>query len=109
MTETHDNAEVKIWNQSVGALSFDRNTGLGSFQYRDSWLATEIELFPLQMPLSKEVYTFSSLPVDTYKGLPAGLADTLPDDFGSAVINAWLASVYIGVIPKLASVGFTFQ
>jgi serine/threonine-protein kinase HipA len=92
VNEARDNAEVKIWNQSVGALSFDRNTGLGSFQYRDSWLATEIELFPLQMPLSKEVYAFPSLPNKTFRGLPAGLADTLPDDFGNAVINAWLAS-----------------
>jgi serine/threonine-protein kinase HipA len=92
VTEPHDNAEVRIWNQSVGALSFDRKTGLGSFEYRDSWITTGIDLFPLQMPLSKEIYTFPYLPVDTYKGLPAGLADTLPDDFGNAVINAWLAS-----------------
>ena len=27
----------------------------------------------------------------TYKGLPAIFADTLPDDFGNTVINAWLA------------------
>ena len=91
VAEVHDIAEVRIWGQSVGALSFDRNTGLGSFEYRGSWLETGIELFPLQMPLSQQIYSFPSLPVDTYRGLPAGLADTLPDDFGNAVINKWLA------------------
>ena len=89
---THDNAEVSAWGKSVGAVSFDRSTGLGSFEYRDSWIATGIDLFPLKMPLSKEIYTFPALPKPTYKGLPAGLADTLPDDFGNAVINAWVAS-----------------
>ena len=28
---------------------------------------------------------------ETYKGLPAAFADTLPDDFGNALIDAWLA------------------
>jgi serine/threonine-protein kinase HipA len=43
------------------------------------------------MPLSTQKYQFPSLNAETYKGLPALFADTLPDDFGNAVINAWLA------------------
>lgn len=44
------------------------------------------------MPLAKSKYRFPALPEPTFKGLPAVFADSLPDDFGNAVINAWLAS-----------------
>jgi serine/threonine-protein kinase HipA len=43
------------------------------------------------MPLASRKYTFPGLNHETYKGLPAVFADSLPDDFGNAVINAWLA------------------
>jgi serine/threonine-protein kinase HipA len=44
------------------------------------------------MPLSRRVYTFPELPVKTFYGLPGLLADSLPDKFGNALINAWLAT-----------------
>ena len=34
---------------------------------------------------------FTDLPELTYKRLPALLADALPDDFGNALIDAWMA------------------
>ncbi|WP_101756688.1 type II toxin-antitoxin system HipA family toxin [Oceanicoccus sp. KOV_DT_Chl] len=92
VTASHDIAEVIVWGVTVGALSFDRASGLGSFEYDSKWLQQGIELFPIHMPLSTEIYSFNNLPRATFKGLPPGLADTLPDDFGNAVINAWLAS-----------------
>jgi serine/threonine-protein kinase HipA len=44
------------------------------------------------MPLSKQIYSFPALPRETFHGLPGMLADSLPDDFGNALINVWLAS-----------------
>jgi serine/threonine-protein kinase HipA len=44
------------------------------------------------MPLSKKVYGFPQLPGETFHGLPGLLADSLPDKFGNALINAWLAT-----------------
>jgi serine/threonine-protein kinase HipA len=41
--------------------------------------------------MSQRIFQFPQLNIETYKGLPACFADTLPDDFGNAVINAWLA------------------
>jgi serine/threonine-protein kinase HipA len=44
------------------------------------------------MPLSDRVYEFPALPDITFHGLPGLLADSLPDKFGNALINAWLAT-----------------
>jgi serine/threonine-protein kinase HipA len=43
------------------------------------------------MPLSDRVYEFPALPRNTFHGLPGLLADSLPDKFGNALIDAWLA------------------
>jgi serine/threonine-protein kinase HipA len=44
------------------------------------------------MPLSRRVYRFPELSRPTFFGLPGLLADSLPDKFGTALIDAWLAS-----------------
>ena len=43
------------------------------------------------MPISRRRHVFPALPEATYHRLPALLADALPDDFGNAIIDAWLA------------------
>ena len=84
-------AEVRLWEQLVGALVYDPNSKISTFEYAPDWLKSGIEIAPLRMPLSPQKYQFPSLNPETYNGLPAVFADTLPDDFGNAVINAWLA------------------
>jgi len=84
-------AEVHCWGQLVGALAYDPNNKISTFEYAPEWLKQGVELAPLQMPLATQKYQFPQLNNATYKGLPAVFADTLPDDFGNAVINAWLA------------------
>ena len=44
-----------------------------------------------KMPLSNRIYSFPELDFNTFKGLPGLIADSLPDDFGNAVLNAWVA------------------
>jgi len=43
------------------------------------------------MPLRAFPYEFPALARDTFKGLPGLLADSLPDKYGNALIDAWLA------------------
>ena len=84
-------ARVEIWGRTVGALSYDKDTGLCSFQYDPSWVSTAIELSPVKLPLSDRIYQFPALSRETYRGLPGAFADSLPDDFGNALVDAWLA------------------
>lgn len=87
----HSVARVEIWGRTVGALSYDEDTGLCAFQYDPSWISTAIELSPVKLPLSDRVYQFPALSRETYRGLPGAFADSLPDDFGNALVDAWLA------------------
>lgn len=84
--------EVKYQAETIGAVSFDTQTGVGYFEYAPWFLAKGVELAPLTMPVAPTIYSFPSLNKDTFKGLPGMLADSLPDDFGNAVLNAWAAS-----------------
>lgn len=77
---------------SVGAVSFDTASGQGAFEYSPEFIRSGIELAPLTMPLAAGVYRFPQLGFATFKGLPGLIADSLPDDFGNAVLNAWVAS-----------------
>lgn len=84
-------AEVRMWDNLVGALAYDPLSKISTFEYAPKWLDQGVEIAPLQMPLSSRKYQFPGINTQTYKGLPAIFADILPDDFGNAVINAWLA------------------
>jgi len=85
-------AEVMLWGTKIGIVAFDAASGLGSFEYDPAFLASEIEVAPIAMPLSSRVYSFPELAQKSFHGLPGLLADSLPDKFGNAVINAWLQS-----------------
>lgn len=85
-------ARIYLWEAFVGALIWDEQAQLGLFEYDPDFVKTGLEIAPITMPLQAEhTYAFPSLNRDTYKGLPAVLADSLPDDFGNALIDAWLA------------------
>jgi serine/threonine-protein kinase HipA len=86
--------EVRIWDHQVGAVALDPRIEAYAFEYAPAFLATGIELAPLTMPRARagQPFIFPDLPERTYHRLPALLADSLPDDFGNALINAWMAS-----------------
>lgn len=86
-----DVASVKYREQDVGAISFNTETGIGSFEYEPAFVKTGIELSPLKMPLSRRIYSFPEADRDVFFGLPGMVADSLPDDFGNAVLDAWFA------------------
>ena len=85
-------AEVQLWGRTIGAVSLDEGRDVAAFQYDAEFARSGIELSPVTMPLSERVYEFPALPRNTFHGLPGLLADSLPDKFGNALINAWLAT-----------------
>jgi serine/threonine-protein kinase HipA len=86
--------EVSIWGKFVGATALDPKLGHYVFAYDSKFGRSGIELSPLSMPLrtDEEPYVFTDLPEPTYKRLPPMLADALPDDFGNALIDRYMAS-----------------
>lgn len=94
-----DVAVVKIWGEPVGAVRWDANRQLASFQYDKNFLRTGYDLSPIKMPIinGDQIYSFPELrkknneDIATFKGLPGLLADSLPDRYGNRLINIWLA------------------
>lgn len=85
-------AEVRLWGRTIGAVSLDDGASHAAFQYDSDFARSGIALSPITMPPGDEVYTFPGLPLRTFHGLPGLLADSLPDRFGNALIDAWLAT-----------------
>jgi len=85
-------AEVKMWGRTIGAVSLTDGEDTAAFEYDPKFAGSGIEISPLMMPLATRVYAFPELSRQTFHGLPGLLADSLPDKFGNALINAWLAS-----------------
>lgn len=90
--------EVRVWGRSVGAVALDPRLNYYVFEYDPGFRASGIELAPIAMPLDRasEPFVFTDLPEATYKQLPAMLADALPDDFGNALIDSWMAERGVG-------------
>lgn len=88
-------AYINIWNKRVGAIAWNENTGIATFEYQPSFFENEWDLSPLKMPMDgaeKKIFSFSELrDIITFKGLPGLLADVLPDKYGNSLINVWLA------------------
>jgi len=85
-------AEVRLWGRTIGAVSLEEGDEVAAFEYDPVFAQSGIEISPITMPLSRRVYTFPELSRKTFYGLPGLLADSLPDKFGHALIDAWLAT-----------------
>jgi serine/threonine-protein kinase HipA len=94
-----DVAEVKIWGDLAGAVRWDADNQVASFQYDPKFLAKGYDLSPLKMPIrnGNRIYSFPELRrakevhTGAFNGLPGLLADSLPDKYGNQLINVWLA------------------
>ena len=84
--------EVHLWGMHIGSVALDPSYGYYVFAYTPACAAKGVEPAPLHMPVANaEPYLFTDLPEATYKRLPAMLSDALPDDFGNALINRYMA------------------
>ncbi len=85
-------AKIYLWDLYVGALNWDEATRTGEFEYAAEFVRSGLQISPIHMPLRADyTYVFPGLNRETFHALPAIFADSLPDDFGNALINAWLA------------------
>ena len=92
-------AFVKIWGTVVGAVAWDENQQLGTFEYDKKFMQLNWDLAPLKMPVSqsRSIYSFPELrqqrntEFNTFRGLPGLLSDMLPDKYGNQLIDIWLA------------------
>lgn len=87
-----DVAQVKLFGNVIGAVSWNQRYGVARFEYAPDFVKTGIQPSPLLMPAREgRIYSFGDLNQETFKGLPGMLADSLPDTYGRALFDKWLA------------------
>lgn len=85
-------ARVNLYGHSVGSLRWDHNRQTAFFEYADSFISKGIQPSPILMPVrAGRVYSFADIGRETFRGLPGMLADSLPDTYGRALFDRWLA------------------
>ena len=101
MKNTLKTAMIKMWGREVGAVTW-LDQGYAVFEYTAEFQRAGLNISPLTMPVAMPIMTntktkhdarfmFPALNKDTFMGLPGLLADSLPDKFGNAIIDEWLA------------------
>lgn len=87
-----DVAKVNMFGFPIGTFRWDERYNVARFEYDSSFVGHGLEPSPLMMPVQEgRVYSFAGLDRETYKGLPGMLADSLPDTYGRALFDRWLA------------------
>lgn len=91
-----DAAFIRIWGRTAGAVAWDPDRELATFEFDPDFLDGGLDISPLRMPLAAAGrggvrFSFPGLPRATFRGLPGLLADALPDRFGNLLIDDWLS------------------
>jgi len=83
---------VRIWGRNVGAVAAEPTLDAYVFEYEPTWRSQGIELSPFLMPVAgtQTRFVFPAI-APSFQRLPGLLADALPDKFGNALIDAWMA------------------
>lgn len=87
-----DIAKVKLYGNDLGTFRWNERYAVAQFEYADSFVGRGIEPAPIMMPVREgRVYSFGDIGRETFRGLPGMLADSLPDTYGRALFDQWLA------------------
>ncbi len=91
MIDRLDVIEVVLWGRRIAAARWDDATRSAVVEYDPGYLADGPAVSPLTLPPRRGRFRFPELARTGFRGLPGLLADSLPDSFGNAVIDRWLA------------------
>jgi len=96
MVRKVDTATVHLWGTLVGAVSWLEDKGYAVFEFDPTFLRSGLDVSPIYMSTrmasrGNSIFQFPTLSKGTFFGLPGMLADSLPDKYGNAVIDAWLS------------------
>ena len=87
-----DVAQIRMFGIPVGSVSWSTRYGVARFEYDADFVKSGLQPSPLLMPTREgRVYSFGELNQETFRGLPGMLADSLPDTYGRALFDKWLA------------------
>jgi len=105
---------IKLWNENVAAVAWNKEKEFATIEFYPDFAKNGWDIAPLQMPINdilrgERIFSFPANRGKTFNGLPALLADSLPDDYGNSIIDEWFASknmlVEISPLDRLCYIG----
>jgi serine/threonine-protein kinase HipA len=66
---------VILWGKTIGAVSWDAERDLASFEYAPDFQSAGVEVAPLTIPVRPGIFSYPALSRETFQGLPGLLAD----------------------------------
>ncbi|MEA5063764.1 MAG: type II toxin-antitoxin system HipA family toxin [Petrimonas sp.] len=89
--------KIRLWNNDVGAAYWDDERNCAVLEFYESFALKGWDIAPLIMPLDdlkrgERLYYFPENRGKTLKGLPGFMADSLPDDYGTKIMDEWFAA-----------------
>ncbi len=83
---------VRLWGTTIGHLGYaPGQSETASFEYDSGFAASGINISPLTMPCPPRLHSFPNISQRSFHGLPGIFADSLPDRFGSQLIDMFMA------------------
>jgi serine/threonine-protein kinase HipA len=103
-----DLVEVRLWGDTVGVLQWEPERNLSVFEYDDLFIRSGLNVSPFEAPLSGALIEGNRS--EAFDGLPPFIADSLPDRFGNAIINAYfdkagISKVNLTPLDRLSYIG----
>ena len=87
-----DVAKVTMFGENVGTFRWDNTYDVARFEYDSQFVGKGIEPSTLMMTVQLgRIYSFGNLNRELFNGLAGMLADSLPDTYGRALFEQWLA------------------
>lgn len=86
---------VKLWGELVGSLVWDKSLNCAAFEYDSNFKKKAWSVSPLVMKVpsrGSQVFQFPQNKGNCFEGLPGLIADSLPDKFGTQIINEYFAA-----------------
>lgn len=86
---------VKLWGELVGSLVWDEALNCAAFEYDSNFKKKSWPISPLVMKIpsrGSQVFQFPQNKGNCFEGLPGLIADSLPDKFGTQIINEYFAA-----------------
>lgn len=80
--------EVMLYGKSLGTAEWSADRGISTFQY-NSEVINRIEPSPIIMPTEERIFETNRDHIN-FHNLPYLLSDSMPDDFGNAMMKEWL-------------------
>lgn len=104
--------KVILWDEEIGRLSWDKQRKISYFVFNPKYVKNGIDISPIVAPINRSSATnlIWGEEAKIYQKLPAFLADSLPDSWGSQLFELWrqenhLANSDITPLDKLSFIG----